>query len=137
MFLSGLVMMLFNGLTIVFMAGTVVYPGLMSIRAIESEQKQDDKYWLTYWMIFGLMNVAETFLSFVFYFVPYWFYLKPLFFLWLIKFNGAQILFESVLRELLRKYKPVLLELIKKATDKANKAQSDAHQAMMDPSNMA
>ncbi len=137
MFLSGLVMMLFNGLTIVFMAGTVVYPGLMSIRAIESEQKQDDKYWLTYWMIFGLMNVAETFLPFVFYFVPYWFYLKPLFFLWLIKFNGAQILFESVLRELLRKYKPVLLELIKKATDKANKAQSDAHQAMMDPSNMA
>ena len=137
MFLVGLVFMLFNGLTIVFMAGTVVYPGLMSIRAIESEHKKDDKKWLTYWMIFGLLNVAETFLPFVFYLVPYWFYLKPLFFLWLIKFNGAQILFESVLQELLRKYKPVLLELIKKATEQVDNAQSQAHQALMDPKNMA
>lgn len=136
-FVVGLVMMLFNGLSIVFMAGTVVYPGLMSIRAIESEQKQDDKYWLTYWMIFGIMTVAETFLPFVFYFVPYWFYVKPMFFLWLIKFNGAQILFESVLRELLHKYKPILLEFIKRATEHADKAQAQAQQAMMNPSNMA
>ena len=53
LFLVSLFMLLFHGLAIFVTALTVVYPGLMSIRAIETEQKDDDKYWLTYWMIFG------------------------------------------------------------------------------------
>ena len=34
-----------------------------SIEAIESEHKEDDAQWLTYWMVYSLINVIETVLS--------------------------------------------------------------------------
>lgn len=87
---------------------TVIYPGLQSIRAIETHDKDDDKAWLTYWMVFGFIHVAETFLGFIFYFIPYWSWIRIALFVWLIQFNGAQTLFETVLRDFLRKNKDLI-----------------------------
>jgi receptor expression-enhancing protein 5/6 len=67
----------------------VIYPGLKSIRAIETKETGDDKVWLTYWMVFGLLTVAETFFGFIFFFVPYYAWIRVGFFVWLIEFNGA------------------------------------------------
>lgn len=36
-----------------------LYPAYMSIKAVESSQKADDTQWLTYWIIFALLNVLE------------------------------------------------------------------------------
>nr|XP_060617964.1 receptor expression-enhancing protein 6-like [Anolis sagrei ordinatus] len=38
-----------------------VYPTYASIKAIESSAKEDDTTWLTYWVVYGLFNVAEFF----------------------------------------------------------------------------
>lgn len=38
-----------------------VYPAYMSFKAIESKGKDDDTQWLTYWVVFGFMNVIEFF----------------------------------------------------------------------------
>ena len=43
----------------------VLYPIFKSIEAIESENKEDDAQWLTYWMVFSLINVIETVLSLI------------------------------------------------------------------------
>ena len=107
-------MLLFHGLAIFVTALTVVYPGLMSIRAIESEQKDDDKYWLTYWMIFGQLTVYETFLPFLFYFIPYWDFVKIGFFVWLLKFNGCQTMFQGFARPALHRYRPQINEFLAK-----------------------
>ena len=93
LFLLAIITLLLNGFSIVVTSISVVYPGLLSIRAIESPNKDDDKYWLTYWMVFGLLNVSETFLFFIFYYIPYWNFLRLGLFIWLIKFDGAKYVY--------------------------------------------
>lgn len=98
-----LILMVLQGWTILVTAVTVLYPAVHSIRAIESPDEEDDKIWLTYWMVFGLFTVAETFLGFVFYFIPYWDWIRLAIFIWLLlpNFNGAKILYDGVIRNLL------------------------------------
>ena len=92
------------------MAVTVLYPGLASIRAIISKEKDDDKVWLTYWMIFGLINFSEMFLGFLLYFIPYYEYVRLLCFAWLMlpQFNGADILYRSVVKPFLTDNKALI-----------------------------
>jgi receptor expression-enhancing protein 5/6 len=82
--LISLITLLIEGWYILTMLLTVLYPGLLSIRAIESTNKADDKAWLTYWMIFGLSNVLETFFGCILSCVPYFAWLRLAFFLWLL-----------------------------------------------------
>lgn len=84
LFVVIIISMLLMGWTILVTFMTVLYPMVHSIRAIESSGKDDDKIWLTYWMTFGLLNVAETFIGFVFYFIPYWDWVRMLLFVWLL-----------------------------------------------------
>lgn len=112
LFVAGLLLLLFSGFTIVVTCYTVIYPGLLSIRAINSKRKDDDKTWLTYWLIFGLLNVAETFLGFVFYFIPYWTWVRIGLFIWLLQFNGSKTLYDTVLRDLLAKNKDLIKDFI-------------------------
>jgi receptor expression-enhancing protein 5/6 len=112
LFVAGLLLLLFSGFTIVVTCYTVIYPGLLSIRAINSKKKDDDKTWLTYWLIFGLLNVAETFLGFVFYFIPYWTWVRIGLFIWLLQFNGSKTLYDTVLRDLLAKNKDLIKDFI-------------------------
>jgi len=114
LFVAGLLLLLFSGFTIVVTCYTVIYPGLLSIRAINSKRKDDDKTWLTYWLIFGLLNVAETFLGFVFYFTPYWTWVRIGLFIWLLQFNGSKTLYDTVLRDLLAKNKDLIKDFIKR-----------------------
>lgn len=37
----------------------VAYPAFMSFVALESEGEDDDKLWLTYWVVFGLFSIAD------------------------------------------------------------------------------
>lgn len=115
-------MLLFKGLAVIVTAVSVVYPGLMSIRAIESKETSDDTFWLTYWMIFGALDVAETFLPFIFYCIPYWGLLRPLFFLWLIKFNGANTLYEQGMKPALTTYRPHIEEFMRRFSEGAQEA---------------
>ena len=63
---------------------TVLYPSLRSIRAIESEAKADDKTWLTYWMVYGTFVVLETYIGFLLELIPYWHWIRLVFFVWLL-----------------------------------------------------
>jgi len=88
-----LFMIIFHGFEIAITSYTVVYPGVASIRAIESKGTEDDKHWLTYWMVVGALEVAETFLCFIFWFIPYWGLIRFGLFVWLISFNGAEVMY--------------------------------------------
>ena len=62
-----------------------VFPAYCSIKAIETPKKEDDKQWLTYWMVFGLFTVIEYFSGFIMdYLFSYYFVFKFFFILWLI-----------------------------------------------------
>lgn len=52
-------------------------PAYLSFRAIESPGNADDVQYLTYWVVFGLLNLTESFaLRLVLYYVPWYFAIK-------------------------------------------------------------
>lgn len=77
-----------------------LYPAYVSIKAIESHTKEDDTQWLTYWVVFALLNVIEFFSSTILYYFPFYWLLKCVFLLWLHMpmTLGAQLLYERVIR---------------------------------------
>merc|ERR1719469_1736668 len=130
-----LVLIVVQGWTMMIVFVTVLYPTVHSIRAIESPNKDDDKVWLTYWMVFGLFNVAETY----FCFTPYWDWLRLLLFVWLLlpNFNGSKVLYETVIRKLLDQNKDLIAKWISKVSNAADEAKKqglkEAAAAASDP----
>jgi receptor expression-enhancing protein 5/6 len=71
------------GATILTLAITVLYPAAKSIQALETEHTEDDKEWLTYWIIFGIFTLLDDFAGFILNMIPYFFWLRLAFFVYL------------------------------------------------------
>jgi len=79
-----LVTFIMFGATILTLTITVLYPGFKSIQALETQSADDDKEWLTYWIIFGLFSLIDDFFGFALNFIPYFYWIKLLFFIYLL-----------------------------------------------------
>jgi len=77
-----------------------LYPAYISIKAIETTNKDDDKEWLTYWVVFALLNVVEFFSNTIVHYFPFYWLLKCAFliYLYLPMTMGAQKLYDGVIR---------------------------------------
>ncbi|PVU84807.1 hypothetical protein BB560_004181, partial [Smittium megazygosporum] len=73
------------------------YAAFASIGALQTPGKEDDSQWLTYWVIYGLLNLFEYFTSFVLYWIPFYFLLKTIFLAWLMlpSTRGAERLYNG------------------------------------------
>ena len=59
------------GATYIVTAIGVAYPAFMSFIALESKGTGDDKQWLTYWVVFGLLNIVDQWTGFILSFIPF------------------------------------------------------------------
>lgn len=78
-------------------------PAFLSVRAIESPQTNDDKQWLTYWVVFGLLNLAESMgIRAILYWLPMYFVFKTLIIIYLMlpATRGAETLYFNLVRPL-------------------------------------
>ncbi|NXF12871.1 REEP6 protein, partial [Smithornis capensis] len=78
-----------------------------SIKAIESSSKEDDTMWLTYWVVYGLFCVAESFSDLFLYWFPFYYAGKCLFLVWCmapVPWNGSQVLYHSIIRPFFLKH---------------------------------
>ena len=119
---------------------TVLYPAVHSIRAIESPEEDDDKVWLTYWMVFGVLNVLETFVPFIFWFIPYWGWLRLVLFVWLLtpQFKGAETVYNTAVKPLLAANKQLIEDWVNAAKEAAEQAAQEAREkALNDPALIA
>ena len=134
-----LVLMLFKGMLVIGITMTVLYPALHSVRAIESPDEQDDKRWLSYWMIFGLLNVLETFFGFIFWIIPYWSWLRLGLFVWLLlpNFDGALWIYMNVFKPFLGAHKDLIQHWISKVQNVATDAAAEAKKQASDPTLLA
>nr|ODN92953.1 protein YOP1 [Cryptococcus depauperatus CBS 7855] len=76
-------------------------PAYLSVQAIESPGANDDKQWLTYWVVFGSLNLLESMgLRAILYWVPMYFVFKTLITIWLMlpATRGAETLYYHVIR---------------------------------------
>ncbi|CAG8487753.1 5332_t:CDS:2 [Funneliformis mosseae] len=82
------------------------YPAYASFKAIETAKKDDDTQWLTYWTVLGFIHTLEFFSDNILSWLPSYFFLKTLFFLWLFmpQTKGAQKLYTGFLRPTLLTY---------------------------------
>ncbi|KAJ3294805.1 ER membrane protein DP1/Yop1 [Blyttiomyces sp. JEL0837] len=102
-----------------------VWPAYQSFKAIESNEKSDDVQWLTYWTVFGFLNILEFFADYVLYWVPFYYSLKTILILYLIlpQFNGAAYIYQAFLR-------PYLLTEEKKIDSGLDKIKAKASAAV-------
>ena len=96
------------GATILTLAISVLYPAFKSVQALETKDTEDDdKIWLTYWCVFGCFSLLDEFLGFILNFIPFYFYIKVGFFLWLMlpQTTGANTIYLKVLKPYLLKHR--------------------------------
>lgn len=81
------------------------YPAYKSFQTIEQKSKNEDTQWLVYWVIFAFFSIAETFIDYLLYWIPFYYAFKIAFLLWamLPQTRGAKLLYDSFLRDFLKK----------------------------------
>lgn len=82
-----------------------LYPAYKSFQSIEAKNKNDDTQWLVYWVIFAFFSIAETFIDYLLYWIPFYYAFKIAFLLWamLPQTRGAKLLYDNFLRDFLKK----------------------------------
>lgn len=92
----------------------LLYPSYMSFKvdititqAINSQSQEKCKIWLTYWIVFGFLTAFDKLLGIVLFFIPGYYLIKALFYIWMFypRTNGAQIIYEKVLKPQLIKFR--------------------------------
>ena len=104
----------------------VAYPCFMSFLALESKGADDDKQWLTYWVVFGIFNIIDQFAGFILTFIPFYFFLKLIFLVWLFHpiSNGATVVYNAYILPNMKQYEKHIQAIEKGAADMADAAKS-------------
>merc|ERR1711865_1182005 len=102
-----------------------VYPAYASFKSLETQSTNDDRVWLTYWVVYSCFSLIEGFLEYVLFWVPFYYPIKLLFlfYLFLPQTKGAQQIYESFLSKALRPYVSMIDNAAK---DMGNKVSSAA-----------
>eukprot|EP00892_Ulva_mutabilis_P004461 jgi/Ulvmu1/2387/UM130_0020.1 len=82
------------------------FPGYMTFRALETYDPADEKQWLTYWVIFAILQSIEVFGYYILTWIPLYYELKLILIIWLINpgTRGAEVLYNKYIWKLLRQY---------------------------------
>jgi len=121
-----LFVLLANGPKILSHVVAVFIPCYLSFKAVETDDKDDDTQWLTYWVLLGVLALVEdTVLYFVVEKYPWLFYpLKAIFALWLMSGQGALILYRGLVQPVLRKYEDSIDGTVEKLKKKSKETDS-------------
>ena len=108
----------------------VIFPSVCSIKALQSEDPEDDKQWLTYWIVYGLFSFIDMFAGSILKLIPFYFILKIVFLIWLFlpTFRGAKVIYHSIIEKLFNKYRPQIDEVQENIEGNLNKLTGKAQE---------
>ncbi|XP_061097964.1 receptor expression-enhancing protein 6-like [Conger conger] len=98
------------------------YPAFVSIKAIESSNKDDDTKWLTYWVVYGLFNLAEFFSDIFLFWFPFYYIAKCVFLLWCmapVSWNGSHVVYHRAIRPFFLEHQAALDTVVNDLSNKA------------------
>ena len=106
----------------------VAYPAFMSFVALESEGTDDDKQWLTYWVVFGLFNIFDQIAGIILRFIPFYYVLKLAFLVYCFhpSTTGSLHIYEGLILPFVKEHKHRIDEAQKKIAETASKSYSQA-----------
>ncbi len=94
---------------------------------MESPSGRDDTQWLTYWTVFGFLNLLEFFSDFLLYWIPFYYLFKAGLILYLVlpQTKGAEVVYTRFLRPYLVTQEKNIDATIKKVKEKADQVVDD------------
>ncbi|KAJ3047898.1 Receptor expression-enhancing protein 6, partial [Rhizoclosmatium hyalinum] len=102
-------------------------PAYQSFKAIDKHDKELTTKWLTYWVVYGFLDILEIFSDHLIYWVPFYYAFKALLVVYLIhpSFNGANVVYHKVLAPYLLKEEGVIDSNIAKIKTKVSQTFND------------
>uniref|UniRef100_A0A7S4DZ60 Receptor expression-enhancing protein n=1 Tax=Lotharella globosa TaxID=91324 RepID=A0A7S4DZ60_9EUKA len=97
-----LLALLIFGQAVVTELVTFLPPAFLSISGI-AKKNVDAPFWLTYWLVFGLLQTLESLTDYLEEGIPLYYWLKMLFLVWCFhsKTKGATLIYDNLLSKLL------------------------------------
>jgi receptor expression-enhancing protein 5/6 len=94
----------------------VTLPAYWSIKAIESQDYDEERQWLTYWAIYGLFTFLDQFANFILRIFPFYFIFKIIFLIWCFMPNtrGALFIYNKFVAPYFKKYEEKIDKKIEK-----------------------
>ncbi|MES1912122.1 MAG: hypothetical protein MHM6MM_004450 [Cercozoa sp. M6MM] len=106
-----------------------VYPAYRSFKAIESDDKDDDTQWLMYWVVYSFFVVIEAFTDVLFWIVPFYTWLKLGLLIYMMKYDGARVIYKNLCAPYLRKKEDKIDALLNKAKTKASEVVKEVQES--------
>ena len=96
-----------------------LYPAFWTIKSIEEHSIEEQKKWLTYWVVFGSFIILDMSSIVIAKFIPFYFVLKILFLIWLFMpgSSGCTIIYYLVVKKIFRYYEDTIERYIIGAKD--------------------
>lgn len=96
-----------------------LYPMFASFRAMEDGHPGESREWLAYWVTYGSFLLAETLLSGLLRWIPFYFLLRLCFIAWLFwpDAAGAKLVYSLAVAPVLRLYRPGIEAALDKSTE--------------------
>ena len=103
------------------LVGTV-YPAFWTIKSLEQNIIEEQKKWLTYWVVFGSFIIVDMGSPVIVKFIPFYFVLKILFLIWLFMpgSNGCTIIYHLFVKKIFGYYEDKIDSYVVGAKDYAN-----------------
>ncbi|KAA0196539.1 Receptor expression-enhancing protein 6 [Fasciolopsis buskii] len=99
-----------------------LYPAYQSVKAIETQQKEDDTQWLIYWVVFAFVQLVEGCTFALLTYLPLYSIMKCIFLLHCMapfNENGSILIYKHIIRPLFVKHSPAIDSALGSAAEMA------------------
>jgi len=113
--LSLLLLYVFSGIRAITSVVGVIYPGYMSLKALNNKDTIQDMLWLSYWIWYGLFTMIESITDLFLFWIPMYEFIKMGFYIYLYAPNtkGALFLYRKILQPLVMRLQQYEKQVIK------------------------
>eukprot|EP01003_Olkasia_polycarbonata_P006778 NODE_740_length_715_cov_192.759760_g673_i0.p1 GENE.NODE_740_length_715_cov_192.759760_g673_i0~~NODE_740_length_715_cov_192.759760_g673_i0.p1 ORF type:complete len:160 (-),score=36.26 NODE_740_length_715_cov_192.759760_g673_i0:234-680(-) len=80
----------------------LVFFGYKAYQSIETAGWQDDAHWLTFWLLYSIIQFLELFVDFILFWVPFYYELKVGLIIYLGLMGGATTVYEAFGKKCIR-----------------------------------
>ena len=106
----------------------VLCPTYLSLKALESPEEDDDKHFLTYWVVYGIFTVFDVFTSFLINQIHFYYTFKLAFLIWMFmpNFKGSIKVYNIIIGPLFKKYEGKFAKGVDKIISKGEELKEKA-----------